>query len=173
MSQGIGMTEPSWTTHVLAGAAWRRFGIMLLFAPVLCCAGFLIAFVALFQFFTVLASGETNPHLGSLGGELGRFAGAIIAFLTYNSERPPFPFAPWPGAGARERAPPARATKSGSRASPRRGGRGAGGRRAGAVRRRRAGARTGGKAEASPPPKASREKEAAPDEAGPERPPED
>jgi len=69
---------------------------MLLFAPILCCAGFLVGFVALFQFFTVLASGETNPHLAGLGRELGRFSMAIMDFLTYNTDRAPFPFAPWP-----------------------------------------------------------------------------
>lgn len=88
------MAEPSWTEHILAGAAWRRFGMMLLFAPVLGCLGFLVFFVALFQFFAVLASGETNPHLAGLGHDVARFAAAIMEYLSYNAERPPFPFAP-------------------------------------------------------------------------------
>jgi|GEM_PF-1088118 len=89
-------TGTSWTNHVREPSAWRRFGIMLLFAPILCCAGFLVGFIALFQFFTVLASGETNPHLAGLGRELARFSKTIMDFLTYNTERAPFPFAPWP-----------------------------------------------------------------------------
>jgi hypothetical protein len=87
------MNEPDWTTHITAGAAWRRFGIMVIFVPILACVGFFIAFTALFQFFNVLAQGEPNPHLGRNGRDLGRYASDIIDFLTYNSEKRPFPFA--------------------------------------------------------------------------------
>lgn len=86
----------SWTDHVLNGESWRRFGFMLLFAPLLGCVGFMIAFVALFQFFSVLASGENNSQLRSLGRDLSRFAVAIMDYLTYNTERKPFPFAASP-----------------------------------------------------------------------------
>ena len=92
------MSEPDWTTHVVAGAAWRRFGLMLLLVPVLGCVGFFVAFTALFQFFSVLANGEASPSLSRNGEDLNRYASSIIAFLTYNSERRPFPFA-GPGAG--------------------------------------------------------------------------
>lgn len=86
----------SWTDHVLNGESWRRFGFMLLFAPLLGCVGFMIAFVALFQFFSVLASGENNAQLRSLGRDLSRFAVAIMDYLTYNTDRKPFPFAASP-----------------------------------------------------------------------------
>lgn len=94
------MSEPDWTTHVVAGAAWRRFGIMLLLVPVLGCVGIFVAFTALFQFFSVLANGAASPNLSRNGQDLNRYASSIIAFLTYNSERRPFPFA---GSGAGER----------------------------------------------------------------------
>ena len=87
------MNEPDWTTHITAGAAWRRFGYMVVFTPILACVGFFIAFTALFQFFNVLAQGEPSPHLGRNGRDLGRYASDIIDFLTYNSEKRPFPFA--------------------------------------------------------------------------------
>lgn len=87
------MNEPDWTTHITAGAAWRRFGLMVVFVPILACVGFFIAFTALFQFFNVLAQGESSPHLGRNGRDLGRYASDIIDFLTYNSEKRPFPFA--------------------------------------------------------------------------------
>ncbi len=86
------MNEPDWTTHITAGAAWKRFGIMIVCIPILACVGFFIAFTALFQFFNVLAQGEPNPHLGRNGRDLGRYALGIIDFLTYNSEKLPFPF---------------------------------------------------------------------------------
>lgn len=87
------MSESDWTTHIVAGAAWRRFGIMLLLIPILGCVGFFIAFTALFQFLSVLANGETSPNLRSSGEDLSRYATAIMDFLTYNSEHRPFPFA--------------------------------------------------------------------------------
>lgn len=87
------MNEPDWTTHITSGSAWRRFGLMIVFAPILACVGFFIAFTALFQFFNVLAQGEPSPHLSRSGSELGGYACDIISFLTYNREKPPFPFA--------------------------------------------------------------------------------
>ncbi|HEX5313949.1 MAG TPA: DUF4389 domain-containing protein [Gammaproteobacteria bacterium] len=94
--------ESSWTSHVLAGATWRRFAFMLIFVPILSCALFLMGFTSLFQFFSMLASGETNPQLTSFGHGLARFAAEIMDYLTYNTERRPFPFAGWQGA---ERSP--------------------------------------------------------------------
>ncbi|MGA7964857.1 MAG: DUF4389 domain-containing protein [Gammaproteobacteria bacterium] len=87
------MSEPDWTTHILNGAAWRRFGIMVLLVPILGCVGFFIAFTALFQFLSVLANGETTSNMRHCGEDLSRYATAIIDFLTYNSEHRPFPFA--------------------------------------------------------------------------------
>lgn len=86
------MNEPDWTTHITSGPAWRRFGLMVIFIPILACVGFFIAFTALFQFFNVLAQGEPNPHLAANSRDMGRYAGDIIDFLTYNSEKRPFPF---------------------------------------------------------------------------------
>lgn len=87
------MNEPDWTTHITSGNAWRRFGLMVAFAPILACVGCIIAFTALFQFFNVLAQGEPSPQLGRNGRELGDYSHDIISFLTYNSDKPPFPFA--------------------------------------------------------------------------------
>lgn len=100
------MAEPSWTEHVAVGATWRRFGFMLLFVPVLCCAGILIGFTALFQFFSMLASGETNPQLTGFGRELSRLAAAVMDYLTYNRETRPFPFGPWPASDLGRSPPP-------------------------------------------------------------------
>lgn len=87
------MNEPDWTTHITTGAAWRRFGLMLLLVPVLACVGAFIAFTSLFQFFNVLAQGEPSAQLRRSGRDLGNYATAIIDFLTYNTDRRPFPFA--------------------------------------------------------------------------------
>lgn len=82
----------SWTDHVLDGQTWLRFLFMLLFTPLLGCIGFMVLCLALFQFFSVLASGEGNPQLRELGDDLNRLGGDIVAFLTYSTDRKPFPF---------------------------------------------------------------------------------
>lgn len=82
----------SWTDHVLDRQAWLRFLFMLLFTPLLGCIGFMVLCLALFQFFSVLASGESNPQLRELGRDLSRIGEDIAAFLTYNTDRKPFAF---------------------------------------------------------------------------------
>lgn len=98
------MSEPSWINHVSSGSTWRRFGFMLIFLPILACAGFLILLTALFQFFGVLANGEANLQLRNFGSELARFSAAIIEYLTYNTEHRPFPFSSWNEDNRREKA---------------------------------------------------------------------
>ncbi len=79
-----------WTNHVLDGQAWLRFLFMLLLTPLLGCVGFMVLCVALFQFFSVLATGEDNSQLRALGADLSRLGVDIVTFLTYNTERKPF-----------------------------------------------------------------------------------
>ena len=86
------MADSDWTTYIFSGAAWKRFGIMLLLMPILACVSFFIIFTAFFQFFSVLSKGETSHHLCRSGADLGRYAAAIIDFLTYHSDERPFPF---------------------------------------------------------------------------------
>jgi hypothetical protein len=90
------MSEENWTTHIAAGAAWRRFGIMALLVPILGCVSLFVAFTALFQFFSVLAQGEPNQNLRRCGKDLSQYTTAIIDFLVYNTEHRPFPFAAGP-----------------------------------------------------------------------------
>lgn len=86
------MSDPkNWTDYVLDGQAWLRFLFMLLFAPLLGCVGFMVLCLALFQFCSVLANGESNPQLRDLGRDLSRLGTDIVAFLTYNTDRKPFP----------------------------------------------------------------------------------
>lgn len=89
------MAEKSWLDHVSSGAAWRRFGVMLVLLMVLCCVAFLVLLTSLFQFFGVLSSGEINPHLSHFGSELAQLTRDIITYLTYNTEERPFPFSEW------------------------------------------------------------------------------
>lgn len=112
--------ETNWTDHVANGKAWFRFLLMLLFTPFLGCVGFLILAIALFQFFSVLASGESNPQLRELARDLSRFAVGIVDFLTYNTEEKPFPFTSPHSAETAGSAPPpaSEAPRPARRASP-------------------------------------------------------
>lgn len=93
------MAERSWLDHVSSGAAWRRFGVMLVLLVVVTCVAFLVFLTSVFQFFGVLSSGEVNPHLSRFGSELAQLTRDIIAFLTYNTEKRPFPFSEWTDEG--------------------------------------------------------------------------
>lgn len=90
---------------------------MVLLVPVLVCVGLFIAFTAVFQFFSVLANGETTSHLRRCGEDLSRYATAIIDFLTYNSEQRPFPFAS-PPTSSNTAAAPARTPEGSARKKP-------------------------------------------------------
>lgn len=59
-------------------------------------SGTLIFIVSVVQFAIALLTGTPNPHLAAFGASLGRYLGQIVSFLTFASERPPFPFDSWP-----------------------------------------------------------------------------
>jgi len=56
--------------------------------------------VVLFQFIAKLITGKTNDQLLLFGRSLSLYIYEIWRFLTFNSEKLPFPFAEWPKATA-------------------------------------------------------------------------
>ncbi len=81
---------------ILDKNTWLRGLFMLLFILIAGVARFVIAVVVLFQFFSVLFTGNTNAQLLTLGQNLSTYIYQITLFLTFNSERRPFPFGAWP-----------------------------------------------------------------------------
>ena len=81
---------------ILDKNTWLRGLYMLLFILISGVARFVIAVVVLFQFFSVLLTGNTNAQLLTLGQNLSTYIYQITLFLTFNSERRPFPFGDWP-----------------------------------------------------------------------------
>ncbi|MFO7277848.1 MAG: DUF4389 domain-containing protein [Pseudomonadota bacterium] len=73
-----------------------RIIYMLVFAFVfwLVCWG--VAITAVAQIVLRLLKGQPNAELTRFGGSLARYAGQIVAYLTFASERVPFPFSEWP-----------------------------------------------------------------------------
>ena len=51
--------------------------------------------MTLFQFICALIARKPNAHVARFGGELSSYVAEIIRYLTYNTERKPWPFAPW------------------------------------------------------------------------------
>lgn len=78
-------------------ATWLRGIFMLLFfAVAYYFIILLVAAIALFQFGSVLFTGQLNVWLLDFGRSLSLYSQQIVSFLTYNSEQKPFPFSKWP-----------------------------------------------------------------------------
>ncbi len=86
---------------ILDKETWLRGLYMLLFILISGVARFVIAVVVLFQFFSVLFTGNTNAQLLTLGQNLSTYIYQITLFLTFNSEWRPFPFGSWPDGAPR------------------------------------------------------------------------
>lgn len=78
---------------------WMRALFMLLFAVIYNIAELVVVFAAVFQFFCVLITGSRNPRVLELGRSLSRYIYRILRFMTFDTERLPFPFDAWPQAG--------------------------------------------------------------------------
>lgn len=51
---------------------------------------------ALFQWVTTLFADKPNQRLVAFGRQLSLYSFQILAYLTYNSDKRPFPFQDWP-----------------------------------------------------------------------------
>ena len=83
-------------------AIWKRGLFMLLFAVIYSIAEIVVCFVVVFQFLCVLITGDKNSRVLELGQSLSAFIYEVLQFVTFNSERMPFPFEAWPGPGRGE-----------------------------------------------------------------------
>lgn len=81
--------------NVKSRNTWGRFLYMLIFALCFGVAEFLIALVAIVQFFTTLFTGETNKNLLGFGRDLSAYVYKLGQYLTYNTDDRPFPFSEW------------------------------------------------------------------------------
>lgn len=84
--------------NVRRGEIWIRGFYMLLFAVIYGVAKIVFGAIVLFQFGFVLLTTQRNLPLLTFGASLSRFLYEMLLFLTFNTERKPFPFADWPAA---------------------------------------------------------------------------
>ncbi|MFV2058732.1 MAG: DUF4389 domain-containing protein [Thiohalomonadales bacterium] len=75
---------------------WLRGLYMLIFLFFMGVAKFVAFAVIIFLFLTVLFTAETNQKLVKFGQSLSTYQYQVMMFLTYNSEKHPFPMDEWP-----------------------------------------------------------------------------
>lgn len=89
--------------HIRSRATWLRLVFMLIFVVIYAVAEIVASAVVITQFLWVLLTGERNEKLREFGQSLAGYAYEIVRYLTFNSERRPFPFdADWPSGVPRE-----------------------------------------------------------------------
>lgn len=77
-------------------SAWLRVLFMAVFVVALYVAGVVLLVLMLAQIVFSLVNGADNTNLRRLGANLSEYVAQILAFLTYNNEERPFPFAQFP-----------------------------------------------------------------------------
>jgi hypothetical protein len=81
-------------------SAWIRVIFMLAFVVFLYLViAPIILVLMLAQALFAVINGKENENLRYFGSALTRYVSQILEFITYNTERKPFPFADFPGAG--------------------------------------------------------------------------
>lgn len=83
--------------NVKEKSTWVRLFFMVVFAILYGLSRFVIGAVVIIQFFYVLFTGETKAELKTFGHSLAIYSYEIIEYLTFNTDRKPFPFeGEWP-----------------------------------------------------------------------------
>ena len=75
---------------------WLRALYMVLFAVLFKAAEFVMWVVVVFQLVITLATDRPNRRLQRFCQQLSIYVGSLWMFLTYNSEKKPFPYSDWP-----------------------------------------------------------------------------
>jgi hypothetical protein len=88
---------------------WVRLLYMILFAVLFKAAEFVMWIVVVFQLAVTLVTGGPVERLQRFGKQLSIYVYSLWLYLTYNTEKTPFPFSDWPTAGS----PPAPAPRDG------------------------------------------------------------
>ncbi|MBM3505201.1 MAG: DUF4389 domain-containing protein [Alphaproteobacteria bacterium] len=82
--------------NLTQASTWLRLLFMILYGIVLYVALYVLAIVTIVQFLCKLFTGQVFARLMALGQSIGLFLYQIAAYLTFRTDRRPFPFAPWP-----------------------------------------------------------------------------
>jgi len=75
---------------------WMRVLFVALFWVVFYLTQFVVGVVALAQCVFTLISGSPNLHLMKFGDSLSRYVQEILQYITFNTDKRPFPFTDFP-----------------------------------------------------------------------------
>ena len=78
--------------------SWIRAIYMILFGFLSFISRFIVLIICFLQFILVLLTGELNTNLRSFGERVSIWTYHTFLFLTYNTDKKPFPFSDWPEA---------------------------------------------------------------------------
>jgi Domain of unknown function (DUF4389) len=76
-------------------STWKRIFFMLIFAAIGGLVRMILWAVILLQIASVLLTGKPNENVLKFGRSLSLYTYHILAFMTFNSEILPYPFAEW------------------------------------------------------------------------------
>lgn len=86
--------------NVMNTNIWMRLVSMLVFAVIFGASRLVLVVVIALQFLWVLFSGKRNEQLLAFGSQMATFIYQIYRYLTFNTEKRPFPFDEFPSADA-------------------------------------------------------------------------
>ena len=90
------MSVPQPTTRPVPPDLGLRVLYMLLFGIVFWILTWTLAVAALLQLLLRLINGRPHAEVARFGSALARYSHELIDFLTFATDRMPYPFAPWP-----------------------------------------------------------------------------
>ncbi len=96
--------------HLTNKDTWLRGLFIVIFAVIFYVAALVIVVVVIFQFITKLFTGKVNAETTALGRNLSTFIYQILLYVTFVSDKRPYPFSPWPP-GPTQSPGPSSATK--------------------------------------------------------------
>lgn len=97
---GDGSSAPPIEEHLKSRSTWLRLVFMIVFYILATVATLVATVVVVMGFLWVLFTGDTNEQLKRTGQGIASYVYQIIQYVTYNSDKKPFPFdAEWPTPG--------------------------------------------------------------------------
>ncbi len=76
-------------------STWKRIFFMLVYSVIVGLVRILLWAVILLQVASALFTGAPNQNILSFGSKLSAYLYHILLFLTYNTDKLPFPFSDW------------------------------------------------------------------------------
>ncbi|MDQ6955855.1 MAG: DUF4389 domain-containing protein [Mariprofundaceae bacterium] len=82
--------------NIKNSSVWKRLLFMIFFSILYSAAEVVLAVVVLYQFLSLLITGNKNEKVLSFGAQISTYAYQVFSYLTFNTEDKPFPMSDWP-----------------------------------------------------------------------------